>query len=82
MGVSYPDIAMIPLLSKELGVSADELLGIVPSYQKTVEPEVEASRKELAPDLNQSQADSIFDYVQENVSGENKKFSLLTMQIF
>ena len=73
MGVSYPDIAMIPLLSKELGVSADELLGIVPSYQKTVEPEVEASGKELAPDLNQSQADSIFDYVQENVSGENKK---------
>lgn len=45
MGVSYPDIAMIPLLSKELGVSADELLGIVPSYQKTVEPEVEASGK-------------------------------------
>lgn len=73
MGVSYPDIAMIPLLSKELGVSADELLGIVPSYQKRDEPKVEESGEGPAPDLNQSQVDSIFDYVPGTVSGENKK---------
>lgn len=73
MGVSYPDIAMIPLLSKELGVSADELLGIVPSYQKRDEPEVEESGEGPAPDLNQSQVDSIFDYVPGIVSEENKK---------
>lgn len=30
MGISYPDIAMLPLLSEVLRVSTDELLGIIP----------------------------------------------------
>lgn len=34
MGISYPDIAMVPLISEVLWVSADELPGIVPSYKK------------------------------------------------
>lgn len=29
MGISYPDIAMVPLISDALWVSADELLGFV-----------------------------------------------------
>lgn len=33
MGISYPDIAMVPLISGALWVSADELLGIIPSHE-------------------------------------------------
>lgn len=33
MGVSYPDIAMVPLLSEVLWASADELLGIIPAHK-------------------------------------------------
>lgn len=58
MGVSYPDIAMIPLISKILWVSADELLGIDPSVSD--------------PCLNQDQIDNIFDFPY-SVSGESKK---------
>ncbi len=51
-GVSYPDVAMIPLISKYLNVSADKLLGCeVVERICSNEP------------LNQSQIDSIFDYV-------------------
>lgn len=75
MGVSYPDIAMLPLLSEVLWVSADELLGIIPSYKnRESQKEQNSIEKENAdPILNQSQADSIFDYVSVPVSGENKK---------
>lgn len=71
-GVSYPDIAMIPEIVKVLGVSADELLGCgsfvqdaqkeqapAPDYQELVES-VQRVKGKL---LNQSQIDSIFDYV-------------------
>ena len=58
MGVSYPDIAMIPLISNILWVSADELLGINPSVPD--------------PCLNQDQIDSIFNFP-SSVSGEIKK---------
>lgn len=87
MGVSYPDIAMVPLLSEVLWASADELLGIIPAH-KVLEAEesgqklrvedvsrIMASRKDWEdqdPVLNQSQADSIFDYVPAPVSGECK----------
>lgn len=33
MGDSYPDIAMVPLLSEVLWASADELLGIIPAHK-------------------------------------------------
>lgn len=72
MGVSYPDIAMIPLISEVLWVSADELLGIRPSYKREVR-EGQESEKNADLVLNQSQADSIFDYVPLPVSGESKK---------
>lgn len=72
MGVSYPDIAMIPLISEVLWVSADELLGIRPSYKREVW-EGQESEKNADLVLNQSQADSIFDYVPFPVSGESKK---------
>lgn len=67
MGISYPDIAMIPEISKTLWVTSDELLGIGfsgPDQKTTLEKE------EL---LTQSQADSIFDYVPVPASGEKKK---------
>lgn len=72
MGVSYPDIAMLPLISEVLWVSADELLGIRPSYKREVR-EGQESEKNADLVLNQSQADSIFDYVPFPVSGERKK---------
>ena len=67
MGVSYPDIAMIPEISKILFVTADELLGINPPY---TDPNSEGDAGAV---LNQSQADSIFDYIPCPVSGESKK---------
>lgn len=67
MGVSYPDIAMIPKISKILFVTADELLGINPPY---TDPNSEGDAGAV---LNQSQADSIFDYISCPVSGESKK---------
>ena len=86
MGVSYPDIAMIPLISEALCVSADELLGITQSYEgKEVSGELWVRVDELQqkmigikpsdpdPALNQSQIDSIFDYVPDSVTGESKK---------
>ena len=63
MGISYPDIAMIPEISEALRVSADELLGI-----KTVVFEEQSCNY-----LNQSQADSIFDYIPEPITGKSKK---------
>lgn len=85
MGVSYPDIAMIPLISEALYVSADELLGITPSYdcQKSTENGTGQDKPALTqsqadgtgqnePALNQSQADSIFDG-SVPVSKESKK---------
>lgn len=65
MGVSYPDIAMIPKISKTLFVTADELLGINPPYTD--------SSGDAGTVLNQSEADSIFDYIPCPVSGESKK---------
>lgn len=67
MGVSYPDIAMIPKISEVLFVTADELLGINPS---NTDPKSEGGAVTV---LNQSQADSIFDYIPCPVSGEGKK---------
>lgn len=73
-GVSYPDIAMIPEIVKVLGVSADKLLGCdgsaqgagkeqapAPEYQELLESAQEIEGKLKL--LNQSQIDSIFDYV-------------------
>ena len=51
-GVSYPDVAMIPHISKYLDVSADKLLGCENIVKSTP-----------AEPLNQSQIDSIFDYI-------------------
>lgn len=62
MGVSYPDIAMVPGIAQALWVSADELLGISPQHAAP-----------LGEVLNQSQADSIFDYIPAAVSGEGKR---------
>lgn len=65
MGISYPDIAMVPKISEALWVTADELLGIMaPNIRQT---------EDLDLILNQSQADSIFDYVPRPVSGKGKK---------
>ena len=60
-GVSYPDVAMIPLISKCLNVSADKLLGF----------ENGESSDSKEP-LNQSQIDSIFDYVPRKMSGAKR----------
>lgn len=65
MGVSYPDIAMLPKISEALRVTADELLGM-PGKSR----ESEGTAKE---GLNQSQVDSIFDYVPRLVTRKSKK---------
>ena len=69
MGVSYPDIAMVPKISEVLRVSADELLGIRLSIVKP-EPGEENGNATV---LNQDQVDSIFDYIPEPVSGKSKR---------
>ncbi len=51
-GVSYPDVAMIPQIAKYLNISADKLLGCE-----------NTEIIERSEPLNQSQIDSIFDYV-------------------
>lgn len=70
MGVSYPDIAMVPMISEALGVTADELLGLTPMEPSSVSHE---PREDREPVLNQSQADSIFDYVPVPITGESRK---------
>lgn len=65
MEISYPDIAMVPKISEVLQVTTDELLGV-----KAANPE---SKEDLNMVLNQSQADSIFDYVPTPISGQSKK---------
>lgn len=66
MGVSYPDIAMVPKISEILRVSADELLGIKPSDKNREDCDNNAV-------LNQDQVDSIFDYTPVPVTGKSKK---------
>ncbi len=66
-GVSYPDIAMLPEISKVLCVAADELLGI---RSLNAGPE---SAEDNDAVLNQSQADSIFNYVPDPITGKSKK---------
>ena len=67
MGISYPDIAMIPKISEVLQVTADELLDIKPSNA-----DGEAD-KNYEASLNQSLIDIVFDYVPAPVSGKSKK---------
>ena len=74
MDISYPDIAMVPKLSQVLRVSADELLGIEPIENQETEPDRNREFDQDADQLlNQSQADSIFDYVPVSSAGEGKK---------
>lgn len=67
MNISYPDVAMVPEIAKVLHITTDELLGV----GQTDGEENGDSRAETV--LNQSQADSIFDYVASPVSGKRKK---------
>lgn len=70
IGVSYPDIAMVPGIVNVLGVSADELLGCG-NFSKKGEPSAEPGHPDLVKFvqgiegsvLNQSQIDSIFEGV-------------------
>lgn len=69
MGISYPDIAMVPKISEVLRVSADELLGIRLSNENLKSGEENGNTDVL----NQDQVDSIFDYIPEPVSGKSKR---------
>lgn len=71
MGISYPDIAMVPKISEVLWVTADELLGIRP-LNTGREP-----GEDIDAVLNQSQADSIFDYIPVPISGKSKKILIV-----
>lgn len=84
MGVSYPDIAMLPRISEVLRVSADELLGIrlsgvagngAAGSERSFADSARIGEynEQQEPCLNQSQADSIFDYVPAPLSGEGKR---------
>lgn len=82
IGVSYPDIAMVPGIARVLEVSADELLGCG-DFDKTRESSTDLDYPALVKSvqdiegslLNQSQIDSIFDYVP--VKGEVSKMVLV-----
>ncbi len=71
MGVSYPDIAMIPKICSALFVTADDLLGIGPFGSSG--SDLNWDKNDIADILNQSQADSIFDYVPSAAQGESKR---------
>ena len=73
MGISYPDIAMVPLISEALWVSSDELLGIKPSYVGQEFKKSQETNDDHNIVLNQSQADSIFDYIPVPRTGKSKK---------
>lgn len=79
-GVSYPDIAMVPLLTKVLAISADKLLGCEKQGTITMD---EASFLALAKVidtssiLNQSQIDSIFHTFSSCSDGQQKKVLLI-----
>lgn len=66
MGISYPDIVMLPRIGEVLQVSADRLLGIRPPAAAW------ESGEDIGGPLNQSQADSIFDYIPVSVTGKSK----------
>lgn len=82
IGVSYPDIAMVPGIARVLEASADELLGCG-DFDKTRESSTDLDYPALVKSvqdiegslLNQSQIDSIFDYVP--VKGEVSKMVLV-----
>ncbi|MDF2537058.1 MAG: response regulator containing CheY-like receiver domain and AraC-type DNA-binding domain [Herbinix sp.] len=75
-GISYPDIAMVPLLVKTLCISADKLLGCENPGTITMD---EASFLAMAKVidtsalLNQSQIDSIFDSFEPSSDGTRKR---------
>lgn len=66
MGISYPDIAMVPKISEVLQVSADELLGIQPPNDE------QTPQEEQGTVLNQDQADSIFNYIPKPITGRSQ----------
>ncbi len=65
-GISYPDIVIIPQICKYLNISADKLLGC-----ETVEGKILLTPEPQGV-LNQSQIDSIFDYIPSK-KGSNRK---------
>lgn len=69
MGISYPDIAMIPKISEVLWVTADELLGIKLSNKRQEYNEENSN----GTALNQDQVDSIFGYIPKPVTEKNKR---------
>lgn len=76
MGISYPDIALIPEISKILQVTADELLGMwIPAEEliDNLSGQRSEANSEKEKCLNQSQADSVFDYIPGSVSKEGRK---------
>lgn len=74
MGISYPDITMLPRISEVLWASADELLGIKSWTFADKERNRDGSGQEhQEPLLNQSEVDSIFDYVPVPPTGESKR---------
>lgn len=70
MGISYPDIAMVPKISEVLQVSADELLGIQPPNN---EQPSQTPQEQQGTVLNQDQADSIFNYIPKPTAGKSQK---------
>lgn len=71
MGISYPDIAMVPKISKVLQVTADELLGIRPADSEQFPQEKQGTA------LNQDQIDSIFHYIPLPITEKSKKILIV-----
>lgn len=75
-GISYPDIAMVPVLTKVLSISADKLLGCEKPETITMDEDTflaVAKVIDTSSILNQSQIDSIFDAFDTCNEGKQKK---------
>lgn len=69
-GISYPDIAMLPMVARVLQVSTDELVGLKPVASER-KNSIEQREDDIV--LNQSEVDCIFDYtVKEESRGKEK----------
>ena len=70
VGVSFPDITMIPELSEVLKVTADELFGIG------------LTCGQVGAVLHQSQVDDIFDFVPGGATGKSRRILIVDDSAF
>lgn len=73
-GISYPDIAMLPMVARVLQVSTDELVGLRPVASER-KNSIEQREDDIV--LNQSEVDCIFDYTVKEESRGGEKLLII-----